>query len=163
MNRKPKKGGNAYLLNYQLLKSRDGIASKMSIVAEGEQRFSNFMMAQNEHNFLLLQRLFFVTLFDGLEHASLISVYGVASKNCRLEWVWILIRKYGLGFRVCLFFFLFFLFFFLWISGLIFFIRVSVLFFYFWVNRRTVRIFKRIILYVSVFEGDIFANVSIPS
>ena len=47
----------------------------MSIVAEGEQRFSNFMMAQNEQDFLLLQRLFFVSLFDGLEHASLICVY----------------------------------------------------------------------------------------
>ena len=33
------------------------------------------MMAQNEQDFLLLQGLFFVGLFDGLEHASLISVY----------------------------------------------------------------------------------------
>ena len=34
------------------------------------------------------------------------------SLNCKLEWVWILIRKYGLGFRVCLFFSFFFFFFF---------------------------------------------------
>ena len=30
-------------------------------------------------------------------------------------------------------------------------------------KRCTVRIFKRMILYVSVFEGGIFANVSTPS
>ena len=34
------------------------------------------------------------------------------SLNRKLEWVWILIRKYGLGFRVCLFFSFFFFFFF---------------------------------------------------
>ena len=47
----------------------------MAIVAEDERRFSGFTMAQNGQDFLLLQRLFFVSLFDGLEHASLICVY----------------------------------------------------------------------------------------
>ena len=68
-------GGNAYLLNYLLLKSRDGRASTTSAVAEDERRFSGFTMAQNGQDFLLLQRLFFVSLFDGLGHASLICVY----------------------------------------------------------------------------------------
>ena len=69
------------------------------------------------------------------------------------------------------FVFLFFFLFFFWISGLVFFLWVRVLFFYFWVSglaseresfRRTVRFFKRITLYVSVFEGGIFTNVSTP-
>ena len=88
------------------------------------------------------------------------------SLNCKLEWVWILIGKYGLGFKVCLFLFSFFC---LWISSLVFFIRVCVFFFCFWVTglaseresfRRIVRIFKRITLYMLVFEGGIFADVS---
>ena len=54
---------------------------------------------------------------------------------------------------------------------MVFFLWVRVLFFYFWVSglaseresfRRTVRFFKRITLYVSVFEGGIFTNVSTP-
>ena len=40
-------------------------------------------------------------------------------------------REYGLGFRVCLFLFSFFC---LWISGLVFFIRVFVLFLGEWVG-----------------------------
>ena len=47
----------------------------MSVVAEDERRFSDFTMAQNKQDFLLLQGLFFVSLFDGLEHTSLICVY----------------------------------------------------------------------------------------
>ena len=54
---------------------RDGIASESAIVAEDEQRFSDFTIAENEQRFSLLQTLFFVRLFDGLEHASLICVY----------------------------------------------------------------------------------------
>jgi len=58
-----------------LLKNRDGIASKSSVVAEDEQSFSDFTIAEDEQRFSLLQRPFFVCLFDGLEHASLICVY----------------------------------------------------------------------------------------
>ena len=47
----------------------------MAIVAKDEQRFSEFTIVENEHRFSLLQTLFFVRLFDGLEHASLICVY----------------------------------------------------------------------------------------
>lgn len=77
-------------------------------------------------------------------------------------------REIRFGFQGLPFSFFFFC---LWISGLVFFIKVCVLFFCFWVSglaseresfRRTVRFFKSIILYASVFEGGIFANVSTP-
>ena len=47
----------------------------MSVVAEHEGKCSVFTIAEDEQDFLLVQRLFFVRLFNGLEHARLICVY----------------------------------------------------------------------------------------
>ena len=60
---------------------RDGIASKLPVVAEDEQRFSVFTVAENEQRFSVFVFFFasfwilFFRLPDGLEHAIMICVY----------------------------------------------------------------------------------------
>ena len=107
-----KRGKNAYLLNCRLLKSRDGIASKSAVVAQDKQRFSVFTIAKNEQRFSLLQRflfyfILFIYLFICLMGWNML-VRFMCIWRCSEEsqvWVWILIEKYGLGFRVGFFFF----------------------------------------------------------
>ena len=151
------------------------ITSESPVFAEDELSFSVFPVAEDEQSLFFFASFwnFFFRMLADLEHGILLCVAMELQRRGGSQSLEdnILIWIYGLDFRVS--FFVFFFSFFLWRSGLVFFfIRVCVLFLCSWISglvseseclRHTVWFFLRITLYVSVFEGGVFANVSTPS